>query len=44
MFVQIKNLTKTYKKFLAVNKINFEIKKMKQLVYWGLMDAGKQLL
>ena len=33
---------KSYKKFknsLAVNKINFSIEKIKQLVYWGQMDV-----
>ena len=41
MFVQIKNLTKTYKKFLAVNKINFEIKKNETIGLLGPNGCGK---
>ena len=32
MFIQIKNLTKIYKKNFAVNKIDFQIKKNMNLV------------
>ena len=31
MFIQIKNLTKIYNKYLAVNKINFQIEKNKTI-------------
>ena len=41
MFVQIKNLTKIYKKYLAVNKINFEIKKNETIGLLGPNGCGK---
>ena len=31
MFIEIKNLTKIYNNYLAVNKINFEIEKNKTI-------------
>ncbi len=41
MFVQIKNLTKIYKEYLAVNKINFEIKKNETIGLLGPNGCGK---
>ena len=41
MFIQIKNLTKKFKNNLAVNKINFILKKIKQLVCLGPNGCGK---
>ena len=34
MFIKIKKLTKIYNKYLAVNKINFELQKIKLWDYW----------
>ncbi len=41
MFIQIKNLTKIYNKFLAVNKINFNIEKNKTIGLLGPNGCGK---
>jgi ABC-2 type transport system ATP-binding protein len=41
MFLQIKNLTKTYNKFLAVNNINFEIEKNDTIGLLGPNGCGK---
>ena len=41
MFIQIKNLTKIYKKYLAVNKINFQIEKNKTNGLLGPNGCGK---
>ena len=41
MFIQIKNLTKNYNKYLAVNKINFLIKKNKTVGLLGPNGCGK---
>ncbi len=41
MFVQIKNLSKIYKKFLAVNKINFNIERNKTIGLLGPNGCGK---
>ena len=41
MFIQIKNLTKIYNKFLAVNNINFELQKNKTLGLLGPNGCGK---
>jgi ABC-type multidrug transport system, ATPase component len=41
MFIEIKNLTKNYNKFLAVNKINFLIKKNKTIGLLGPNGCGK---
>tara|TARA_B100000161_G_C33504877_1_gene393524 strand:+ start:282 stop:1013 length:732 start_codon:yes stop_codon:yes gene_type:complete len=41
MFIQIKNLTKIYKKYLAVNKINFQIEKNKTIGLLGPNGCGK---
>ena len=41
MFIQIKNLTKNYNKYLAVNKINFLIEKNKTVGLLGPNGCGK---
>ncbi len=41
MFIQIKNLTKIYNKFLAVNRINFNIEKNKTIGLLGPNGCGK---
>ena len=41
MFIEIKNLTKIYNKFLAVNKINFQIEKNKTVGLLGPNGCGK---
>ena len=41
MFIQIKNLSKIYDKFLAVNKINFQIEKHKTIGLLGPNGCGK---
>ena len=41
MFIQIKNLSKIYQKFLAVNKINFQIEKNKTVGLLGPNGCGK---
>ena len=41
MFIQIRNLTKIYKKYLAVNKINFQIEKNKTIGLLGPNGCGK---
>ena len=41
MFIQIRNLTKIYKKYLAVNKINFQIEKDKTIGLLGPNGCGK---
>ena len=41
MFIQVKNLTKKFKNSLAVNKINFEIKKNKTVGLLGPNGCGK---
>ncbi len=41
MFIQIKNLSKVYQKFLAVDKINFQIEKNKTIGLLGPNGCGK---
>ncbi len=41
MFIEIKNLSKIYGKFLAVNKINFQIEKHKTIGLLGPNGCGK---
>ena len=41
MFIQIKNLSKVYKKYLAVNKISFEMEKNKTIGLLGPNGCGK---
>ena len=41
MFIQINNLSKIYNKFLAVNKINFQIEKNKTVGLLGPNGCGK---
>ena len=41
MFIQIKNLSKNYNKYLAVNKINFNIEKNKTIGLLGPNGCGK---
>ena len=41
MFIEIKNLSKIYKKFLAVNKINFNIERNKTIGLLGPNGCGK---
>ena len=41
MFIEIRNLTKTYNKYLAVNKINFQIEKNKTIGLLGPNGCGK---
>ncbi len=41
MFIKIKNLSKIYDKFLAVNKINFQIEKHKTIGLLGPNGCGK---
>ena len=41
MFIEIKNLSKIYDKFLAVNKINFQIEKHKTIGLLGPNGCGK---
>ena len=41
MFIEIKNLSKIYNKYLAVNNINFEIDKNKTLGLLGPNGCGK---
>ncbi len=41
MFIQIKNLSKVYNKFLAVDRINFQIKKNSTLGLLGPNGCGK---
>ena len=41
MFIQIKNLSKIYKNYLAVNKISFEIEKNKTIGLLGPNGCGK---
>ena len=41
MFIQIKSLTKVYNKYLAVDKINFQIEKNKTVGLLGPNGCGK---
>ena len=41
MFIEIKKLSKIYNKYLAVNKINFEVDKNKTLGLLGPNGCGK---
>ena len=41
MFIEIKNLTKIYNKYLAVDKINFQIEKNKTVGLLGPNGCGK---
>jgi len=41
MFIEIKNLSKTYDKYLAVDKINFQIEKNKTIGLLGPNGCGK---
>ena len=41
MFIQIKNLSKSYNEYLAVNTINFEIEKNKTVGLLGPNGCGK---
>ncbi len=41
MFIEIKNLTKIYNQYLAVNKINFQIEKNKTIGLLGPNGCGK---
>ena len=41
MFIQIKNLSKVYKEYLAVNKISFEMEKNKTIGLLGPNGCGK---
>ena len=41
MFIEIKNLSKIYNKYLAVNKINFQIEKNKTIGLLGPNGCGK---
>ena len=41
MFIEIKNLTKIYDKYLAVDKINFQIEKNKTIGLLGPNGCGK---
>ena len=41
MFIQLKNLTKIFKKYLAVNNINFKIEKNKTVGLLGPNGCGK---
>ncbi len=41
MYIQIKNLSKNYNKYLAVNKINFDIEKNKTVGLLGPNGCGK---
>ena len=41
MFIEIKNLTKIYNNYLAVNKINFKIEKNKTVGLLGPNGCGK---
>ena len=41
MFIELKNLTKIYNKYIAVNKINFEIEKNKTIGLLGPNGCGK---
>ena len=41
MFIEIRNLTKTYNRYLAVNKINFQIEKNKTIGLLGPNGCGK---
>ena len=41
MFIQIKNLSKNYNSYLAVNKINFNIEKNKTIGLLGPNGCGK---
>ena len=41
MFIKLKNLTKIYNKYIAVNKINFEIEKNKTIGLLGPNGCGK---
>ncbi len=41
MFIQIKNLTKFYNKYLAVNKISFQVEKNKTIGLLGPNGCGK---
>ena len=41
MFIKIKDLTKTYNKYLAVEKINFQIEKNKTVGLLGPNGCGK---
>ena len=41
MFIEVKNLSKIYDKFLAVNKINFQIEKHKTIGLLGPNGCGK---
>ena len=41
MYIQIKNLTKTFKNNIAVNKINFQIEKNKTVGLLGPNGCGK---
>ena len=41
MFIKIRDLTKIYNNFLAVNKINFQIEKNKTIGLLGPNGCGK---
>ena len=41
MFIEIKNLTKVYDNYLAVDKINFQLNKNRTLGLLGPMDVEK---
>ena len=41
MFIEIKQLTKAYNKYLAVNKIDFQIEKNKTVGLLGPNGCGK---
>ena len=41
MFIEIKNLSKIYNDYLAVNKINFQIEKNKTIGLLGPNGCGK---
>ena len=41
MFIKIQNLSKIYNKYLAVNKINFQIEKNKTIGLLGPNGCGK---
>ena len=41
MFIKIQNLTKVYKEYLAVNEINFQIKKNETIGLLGPNGCGK---
>ena len=41
MFIKIKNLSKIYNKYLAVDKINFQLEKNKMVGLLGPNGCGK---